>query len=84
MLNYNCIGIKKIVGVFTPFDVEFQPFIEEINTKEDVIRKYADAATMERIKSMVSTYTTVKSALWQSNSKVYQTLKVSLKILHQN
>lgn len=36
-----------------PFDIEFQPFIEEINVKEGVIREYADAATMERIKSTI-------------------------------
>lgn len=33
------------------FDLEFQPFIEEINAKERVIREYADAATMERVRS---------------------------------
>ena len=35
------------------FDLEFQPFLEEINAKEEVIRECADAATMERIRSMI-------------------------------
>ena len=40
--------MKKITNVF---DIEFQPFMEEINAKEGVIRECADAATMERVKS---------------------------------
>ena len=35
------------------FDLEFQPFIEEIEAKEGVIRECADAATMERIRRMI-------------------------------
>ena len=47
-------GMKKITNVF---DIEFQPFIDEINVKEGVIRECADAATMERVKSKnCSTY----------------------------
>ena len=38
------------------FDLEFQPFIEEMNAKARAIRDYADAATMGRIKGMNSTY----------------------------
>ena len=38
--------MKKLL----PFDIEFQPFIEEIDAKVAVIREYADAATMEGIK----------------------------------
>ena len=44
-------GMKQIVDALKPFDIEFQPFIEEINVQEGVIRKYADAATMERVRS---------------------------------
>ena len=33
------------------FDLEFQPFTEEINIKEGIIREFADAATMERVRS---------------------------------
>ena len=43
--------MKRIVNALKPFDIEFQPFIEEINVKEGVIRKFADAATMARVKS---------------------------------
>ena len=32
------------------FDIEFQPFLEEIDIKEAVIRDCANAITMERIK----------------------------------
>ena len=32
------------------FDIEFQPYLEEINAKEGVIRTCADAATMERVR----------------------------------
>ena len=43
--------MKKIVNALKSLDIEFQPFIEEINVKEGVIRKCADAATMERVRS---------------------------------
>lgn len=44
-------GMKKVGNTFKPFDIEFGPFIEEINAREKVIRECADGATMERIKS---------------------------------
>lgn len=44
-------GTKNVAKIFKTFDVEFQPFIEEIHARERVIREYADAATMERIRS---------------------------------
>lgn len=40
-----------MANTLKPFNLEFQPFIEEINTKEGVIREFADAATMERVRS---------------------------------
>ena len=46
-------GVKKFASILKSFDIEFQPFIEEINAKEEVIRECADAATMERIRSMI-------------------------------
>ena len=46
-------GVKKFASILKSFDMEFQPFIEEINAKEKVIRECADAATMERIRSMI-------------------------------
>lgn len=36
-----------------PFDIEFQPFIDEINAKERVIQECGDFATMERVKGMI-------------------------------
>ena len=44
-------GIKKIASKLKSFDLEFQPFIDEVNAKEGVIRECADAATMERVRS---------------------------------
>ena len=49
-------GRGKFATALKSFDIEFQPFIDEINAKERVIQEYADAATMERIRSMISTY----------------------------
>ena len=46
--------MKKLAITLKTFEIEFQPFIEEINAKEGVIRQCADAATMDRIRSMVS------------------------------
>ena len=43
--------MENVTKVLKSFDIEFQPFIEEINAKEGVIREYADAATMERVRS---------------------------------
>ena len=54
LLNYakSKLVIKKLASALKSFDIEFQPFIDEINAKEGVIRECADAATMERIRSM--------------------------------
>ena len=38
------------------FNIKFKPLIEEINAKEEAISRYADAATMERIKRMIIEY----------------------------
>ena len=38
--------------MWKPFNVDVQPFIDEITEKEKMIRECADVATMERIKSM--------------------------------
>ena len=72
--------IKQITTILTSFDIEFQPFIEEVNTKEKVIRKYADAATMERIRSMVLHMVLDNRA--ESNVAI-QASKVSFRILRQ-
>ena len=47
------LGIKKFASTFKSFDIEFQPFIGEINLKEGVIRECADAATMKRVRGML-------------------------------
>ena len=49
-----CLGVKKLANILQPFDLEFQPFIKEIDAKEVVIREFAGAATMRRIGSMYS------------------------------
>ena len=46
------LGAKKLANMLQPFDLEFLPFITEIDAKEEVIREFADAATMKRIGSM--------------------------------
>ena len=46
-------GMEKIASTLKSFDIEFQPFIEEINAKEGAIRELADAATMKRVKRMI-------------------------------
>ena len=47
---------KKFSITFKSFDIEFLPFIQEIKAKEDIIRELADAATMERVRSMFILY----------------------------
>lgn len=48
--------MKKAVTILKSFDIEFQPFIDEINAKEEVVRKCADTATMKRIRGMYNFY----------------------------
>lgn len=47
-------GMTKFVMTLKSFEVEIQPFIKDMNEKEGFIREYADAATMERVRSMIS------------------------------
>lgn len=49
-------GIEKFAITLKSFDIEVQPFIEEIDAKEGVIRECTDATTMERIRSMPFVY----------------------------
>ena len=62
--------MKKIVNALKPFDIEFQPFIEEINNKEEVVRRCADIATMERIRSMISIVVTIVHNLIQKHTGI--------------
>ena len=48
------LGVNKLAKMLQSFDLEFQPFIQEIDAKEEVIRGFAGAATMKRIGSMYS------------------------------
>lgn len=61
------------------FDLEFQPYIEEIHAKEGVIRQLADAATMKRVRGL--TLCMVLAKYERSNIQI-QTLKMFFRILH--
>ena len=43
---------KQISSALKSYNVVFQPIITEISAKEEVIRQYADAATMGRVRRM--------------------------------
>ena len=45
--------MKKFASTLGSFSTEFQPFMDEINKKEEAIVKYAGGVTMERIKGIV-------------------------------
>ena len=61
--------MKKLAITLKTFEIEFQPFIEEINAKEGVIRQCADAATMDRVKSK---WTGLKVNNWaESNASIH-------------
>ena len=47
------LGSKKLANMLQLFDIEFQPFLEEIDTKEAAIRECANAITMERVKGII-------------------------------
>ena len=49
-------AMKKIASTLKSFITEFQPFINEINIKEEAVSKYAGAAAMERISGMIQCY----------------------------
>lgn len=46
------LGMRKVVNITTPFAIEFQQLIDDINNSAKVVRECADGATMQRIKSM--------------------------------
>ncbi|KAF8436690.1 hypothetical protein BGX38DRAFT_1213998, partial [Terfezia claveryi] len=56
-------GLKKVTNTLKSFNVEFQPFIEDINAKEKVIRECADAATMEKIRNFEGVLQDITSEL---------------------
>lgn len=56
-MSLNYAKLKLAMGKFATtlksFDIEFKPFIEEINVKEAATRELAGAATMERVRGMI-------------------------------
>lgn len=46
-------AMKKFILALKSFSTEFQPLIEEMNAKEEVISKCASIATMGRIEGMI-------------------------------
>lgn len=52
MLTSTVLGIRRVANMWKPFNVDVQPFIDEITKKEKMIRECADVATMERVRSM--------------------------------
>jgi len=40
------LGIRRMVDMWKPFSVDVQPFIDEITTKEKMIRECADVGTI--------------------------------------
>ena len=64
------LGAKKLANMLQLFDLEFLPFITEIDAKEEVIREFADAATMKRIGSMYSSTHSVWLYSAESNTRI--------------
>ncbi|RPB18295.1 hypothetical protein L211DRAFT_124964 [Terfezia boudieri ATCC MYA-4762] len=56
-------GLKKVTNTLKSYDIEFQPFIEDINAKERVIRECADAVTMEKIRNIEGVLQDITSEL---------------------
>ena len=46
-------AMKKFTSTLKSFNYKFQPLIEEMNKKEEVISKCAIGTTMDRIKGMI-------------------------------
>ncbi|KAF8432496.1 hypothetical protein BGX38DRAFT_1225679, partial [Terfezia claveryi] len=61
--HFEARGLQKVANTLKSFDIEFQPFIEDINAKERVIRECADAATMEKIRNIESVLEDITSEL---------------------
>ena len=53
MLNRPSSAMKKITNTLKSFNIGFQPLIEEMSIKEEVISKCANVITMDRIKGTV-------------------------------
>lgn len=44
--------MKKFTSTLMSFKTAFQPLIEKIDKKEEALRKYAGAVTMDRVRGM--------------------------------
>ncbi|KAF8436121.1 hypothetical protein BGX38DRAFT_1215667, partial [Terfezia claveryi] len=76
---YEARVLKKVTNILKSFDIEFQPFIEDINAKERAIREYADAATMEKIRDIEGVLQDITSELNISTTATHA-LKVTEEI----
>ena len=47
---------RRTVFTFQEFYSELQPFLKEINVKEEVIRGFSDASAMNKVRGMYSTH----------------------------
>ena len=72
--------MKRFTGTSKSFNIEFQPLIEEMNTKEEVVSKCASLATMDKIRGMIlhvlDTIPSTKASIQRS--------KVLCRVLHYN
>lgn len=74
-------AIKKLASTLKSFNVEFQPYVVEINNKEGDLSKYAGAATMQRIKGMILQIILDAISLTAAH---LQTSNVTFRILRRN
>ena len=61
------------------WNIELQPFVDEINTKEGDIAKYAGAATMQRVKGMIFLYCVECNNITKSNADILAEIKGELR-----
>lgn len=64
--------MKRFGCTLKPFDIEFQPFIDEIDAKERVIRECVDVATMKRVQGMVLHMVLAQSAKSNPSIQTYR------------
>ena len=54
------------------FDLEFQPFIDEMKAMAEVIREYAGAATMERVRGKCNSFSRLQFYIFVFNRVGYK------------
>ena len=62
--------MKKFTSTLKSFNIEFQPLMEEMNIKEEVISKCASATTMDRIRGTILSIYVVEYGTIDSNPSV--------------